>query len=346
MDGEARIGDAAAPMGPARVTQAEANVVTLARCALGAGPPAELTRLLLVSLAPPAALGPTATRLFEETLARGVARALVHEGGWVQEVGARLWDAPLPPLRFTANVVRLLQWALKVPLAEPEVPRLELGGPLTPAEEVFAALLLEHARGTAAERGLFTQPALRASPFVQLMHAAPLGRLGPVEVAPVGPEHLPFVRGLLDLLGAAWASAERAKRQLAEPKVLASVGRAQGAVATAFLDVVAQHRAPHLARFFVDAAADWLTGRAGADQLVQRTADAPLRERAEARREAGALWRVIQRLEGWDQQHRNTRYIDDGYEAAQALVRDWERLGPAGFAAAARLVAELEGLPA
>ncbi|MCU0698229.1 MAG: hypothetical protein MUC96_17120 [Myxococcaceae bacterium] len=332
-------------MSLARVTHAEASLLTLARCAVGAGPTSELTRLLLVSVSPPAKLGPTSAGLLEETLARGVAHALLEAGGWTREVTGRLWDAPLPALRFTANVVRLLQWALKLPLAEPEVSRLELQGALTPAEEVFAALLLERARGTAAEATLMLQPELRRAPLVQLVHAASLGRVGPLEAKALTAQHLPFVRGLLDLLGDAWLSAEQLKPQLAQPKVLASVGRAQAAVAAAFLDVIEAAQARHLARFFVDAAAAWLASHQTAADLVQLDAEAPLRERGDARREAGALWRVVQRLEQWDQQHRATRFIDDGYDTAQALVKDWERLGPAGFRAAERLVAELEGLP-
>jgi hypothetical protein len=332
-------------MSLARVTHAEANLLTLARCVVGVGPASELTRLLLVSVSPPMKLGPTSTGLLEDTLARGVGQALLEEGGWTKEVVGRLWDEPLPPLRFTANVVRLLQWALKLPLAEPEVSRLELQGPLTPAEEVFAALLLERARGTAAEATLMLQPELRKAPLVQLVHAGPLGRAAALEVKPLSKEHLPFVRGLLDLLGDSWLSAELLKAQLAQPKVLASVGRAQAAVAAAFLELIEQHQARHLARFFVDAAAAWLASRSSVADLVQLDPEAPLRERGNARNEAGALWRVVQRLEQWDQQHRATRFIDDGYETAQALVKDWERLGPAGFRAAEQLVAELEGLP-
>lgn len=331
-------------MSLAKVTHAEANLLTLARCVVGSGPGSELTRLLLMSVAPPAKLGPTSTALLEDTLARGVGFALLKEGGWTNEVDGRLWSHPLPPLRFTGNVVRLLQWALRLPLAEPEVATLQLQGPLTPAEEVFAALLLERARSSAAEHTLMSQPELRALPLVQLMHASSLARVGPFRVAALTTAHLPYVRGLLDLFGDTWLAAENLKAQLAQPKVLINVGRAQAAVASAFLDVIdAQHR--HLARFFIDAASAWLATHTASSELVSLDPEAPLRERGEARSQAAALWRVIQRLEQWDQQHRNTRFIDDGYDIAQGLVRDWERLGPSGFGAAHRLVAELEALP-
>lgn len=332
-------------MSIAKVTHAEANVLSLARCVVGSGPSSELTRLLLVSVAPPAKLGPTSAALLRDTLARGVAFELLVEGGWTKEVDGRLWDAELPPLRFTANVIRLLSWALRLPLAEPEVAALTFEGALTPAEEVFAALFLERTRGTAAELTVMKQAALRRLPLVQLVHAASLGRVGALTVAPLTAAHLPFVRGLLDLLGDVWLAAELFKPQLAQPKVLASVGRAQQAVASSFLDVIdaAQHR--HLARFFVDAASAWLATHGSAAELVSLDPEAPLRERGEARQQAGSLWRVIQRLEQWDQQHRATRFIDDGYEVAQRIVKDWERLGPNGFGAAHRLVGELEALP-
>lgn len=332
-------------MSLAKVTHAEANLLTLARCVVSNGPSPELTRLLLVSSAPPAKLGPTSAGLLQDTLARGVAFQLLLEGGWTKEVDGRLWENALPPLHFTANVIRLLSWALRLPLAEPEVAPLQFEGELTPSEQVFAALFVERTRGTAAEHTVMRQLALRRQPLLQLVHAAPMGRHGALTVAPLTTAELPFVRGLLELLGDTWLSAELFKVQLAQPKALANVGRAQAAVAASFLDVIDGQQQRHLARFFVDAAAAWLSLRASSSELVMLDPESPLRERGEARSQAAALWRVIQRLEQWDQQHRATRFIDDGYERAQGMVRDWERLGANGFGAAHRLVAELEALP-
>lgn len=332
-------------MSLARVTHAEANLLTLARCVVSGEPVTELQRLLLVSIAPPAKLGPTSAALLEDTLARGTVRGLLASGGWTRELDGRWWDGALPPLHFTANVIRLLHWALKLPLAELEVSPLQFEGALTPAEEVFALLFVTRAKDTAAEATVMSQPALRKLPLVQLAHAASLARVGPLAVAPPEAAHLPWVRGLLDLLGDAWLDAELSLPRLLQPRVLAAVGRARLTVATAFLDVLEAKQQRHLARFFIDAAAAWLARHQSASELVLLDPETPLRERAEARREAGALWRIVQRLEQWDQQHRATRFIDDGYDVAQALVKDWERLGPHGFAAATRLLAELEALP-
>lgn len=329
----------------ARVTHPEANLLTMARWAVGAAGSTEALRLLLLSASSPAKLGPTSAALLQDTLSRGTALALLREGGWTLEAGSRLWNGTLPPLRFTANIVRVLQWVLTTSLAEVEVPPLTIVGPFTPAEEAFVALLLSRARGTAAETCLMRQPVFRAAPLVQLMHAGPLGQVGPLEVVSLTPAHLPFVRGLLDLLGDCWLEAERLKRHHAQPRVLMQVGRAQTVVAEAFLQLIDRQNERLLARFFIDAAAAWLSTETSSSALVGLDPETPMRERAEARTAAASLWRVIGRLDAWDQQHRTTHFIDDGYAVAQALTKDWERLGPAGFAAATRLVTELEGLP-
>jgi hypothetical protein len=39
------------------------------------------------------------------------------------------------------------------------------------------------------------------------------------------------------------------------------------------------------------------------------------------------------------------RFIDDGYDLAQRLVADWERLGERGFQRAQDLVTELDAIP-
>lgn len=329
----------------ARVTVAEANVLSLVRWVLDEASTTDGTRLLLSSSLAPAKLGPTSAALLESTLARGTAHALLTYGGWTEEAGARLWQEALPPLHFTSNLIRVCQWALRQALVEPNIAPVAISGTFTPAEEVFVALLLERARGTAAEATLLSQQVFRDAPLVALVHVASFARVAPLPATPLTSAHLPFVRGLLDLLGDAWFKAELEKRSLSNPRVLARVGTAQLEVAESFLSVVDGQNRRLLARFFIDAAAAWLGNHSSATDLVSLDPESPLRERSEARARAGSLLHVVGRLEQWDQAHRSTHFIDDGYAVAQALVKDWERLGPAGFDAARRVVAELNALP-
>jgi hypothetical protein len=238
-----------------------------------------------------------------------------------------------------------MQWLLRTPLGEAEVAPVELEAPLTIAEEVLVVLLLERARGSAAEGALMAQPAFRRCPLVQLVHVGWLARADPLSVVPLTVAHFPFVRGLLDLLAGAWLSMEMVKAQVAQTAPLTLMGQAQFAVGASFLDVVEAHGKRHLARFLIDAAVAWLALRRPMSELVSLDPESSLKDRSEARRQAAALWRLIGRLERWDLAHRATRFIDDGYVEAQAMVRDWERLGPHGFRAAESIVAQLEALP-
>lgn len=331
------------------VTRAEANVLTLARVAVGLVPAHDALRLLVTSLAPPGKLGPTAREALADTLSRGVVLALARQGGWLGLDASRLWERTgAPPLVFTGNVVRLLTWLLHTPLAEAEVAPLVFEGPLTPAEQVVVALLVDRLRGTGCEHSVVRQVSLREAPLVVLAHAASLARLLPFdapvrfEVATLGP----FIEGLRVLLARSWVAEERTKRGLVLPEELLRGGRAQASVLEAFLKDINAAGRRDLATFLVDVAVAVVPECPSGEALTQgMKLDAPLRERTEARRAAGAFLRSLATLRSWDQEHRGVRFIDEGYELAQKLVRDWERLGDAGFARTATLVGELDAIP-
>lgn len=331
------------------VTRAEANLLTLARVAVGVIPPMDVMRLLVTPVPPPQKLGPTARGALADTLGRGTVLALARQGGWLPDGERRLWERyERVPLAFTGNTVRLLQWLLATPLAEHDGKPLFFEGALTPAEDLLVALVLDRLRGTGCDALLARQLALRGLPMTTLVHAAvmardlPLDEVPPLDVA----AYAPLLEGTRTLLSRAWLAAERWKRELSQPDLVSRVGRAQEAVLGAFLSAIDAAGKRELAGFLVDAAVQWVTPERTAEDLVRALVpDAPLRERTDARRRAAAMLRALARLRAWHDEHRNVRFIEDHYEAAQRLVVDWERLGERGFSQAAALVAELDAIP-
>lgn len=331
------------------VTRAEANLLTLARVAVGAYPAQDALRLLLGTASAPAKLGPTARAVLSDTLARGTVASLARRGGWTREGGKRLWERhAAPPLHFTGNLVRLFRWMLANQLAAPELPPLALEGELTLAEQAVVVTLFGQLRVTGCESALAQQAVVRRAPLVVLAHAADLARAAPLDEVPAfdAAALAPVIEGLRDALARAWVTGERLKRDQERPEVLSAIGRAQAAVLQSFLAAVDAAGQRQLAGFLVDAAERWLATPRSADAYVRGlSTDAALRERADARRHAAAFLRALERLHAWDREHRAVRFIDDGYELAQRLVKDWSRLGEQGFASAARLVGELDALP-
>jgi hypothetical protein len=331
------------------VTRAEMNLLTIARVAVGVVPAHDAMRLLVTSVAPPPKLGPTAREALSDTLARGAVLALARQGGWMAEGKQRLWDRHgAPKLEFTGNTVRLLSWVLSSPLAEADTSPLVFKGPLTLAEDGLVALLIDRLRGTGCESLLAQQLSLRKLPLTTLAHAASMSRevaldeLPQFDVASLSP----WLEGLRSLFARSWLSAERAKRDFSSPELLTRVGRAQSDVLDGYFNALHATGRHDLATFLIDVAETWVTADRTADEFTRSMQqDAPLRERTEARRRAAAMLRGLATLREWDQAHRSTRFIDDGYDLAQRLVADWERLGERGFAKAALLVSELDAIP-
>lgn len=331
------------------VTRAESHLLTVARVAVGVVPPMDAMRLLVTSVSPPPKLGPTAREALSDTLARGAVASLAKQGGWLKEGQLRLWERhSAPPLTFTGNTVRLFSWVLNTPLAESDTSPLLFKGPLTVAEDLLIALLIDRLRGTGCDALLARQLSIRRLPLTTLAHAALMAREVSLDELPSFdvPVLAPFVEGLRALLSRAWLSAERSKRDLTAPDMLSRVGRAQADLLEAWLKAIDLAGRRDLATFLIDTAASWLAADRTADELTRSMSlDAPLRERTDARRRAAAMLRSLAQLREWDHQHRAVRFIDDGYTLAQRLVVDWERLGERGFTRAANLVAELDAIP-
>lgn len=332
----------------AAVTVPEDNLLTLARAAVGEVSPVDFHRLLVTSVEPPGKLGPTSRRLLSQVLSRGLVLALARGGGWRKLQGKRLWERrEAPPLAFTGNLIHLLQWMLRTPLGDADVPALVLKAPLTPAEEAVLLLLFSRLQGSGCEATVARQAPLRDSPLCVLAFAGELARHRPLEkVPPVSVEqHGVFIEGLSDVLSSAWLRVERLRPGLERPTVAITIGEAQAAALESFFEVIDRAGRRDLAGFLLDAAVVALEHPLTATEYVASlNQDTPLRERTEARRAAGALLRGVGRLRAWDAEHRAVRFIDDGYDLAQELVRAWERLGDRGFRAAERIVSELEAL--
>ena len=332
----------------AAVTQSEAQLLLLARSAVGLVPTMDVMRLLTSSVSPPATLGPTARGLLADTLGRGTVLALARHGGWRKGLeGRRGWERhEAPALHFTGSIVRLFQWLLRTPLGDLDAAPLATRAPLTLGESIVATLLLDQLRETGWDLVLARQAPLRSSPLVVLAHTAQLARQGPLDV-PLAFDGLGVaIDGLGGLLSRSWVAGERMKRDVTDPTVLRRIGEAQGAVLDGFLSTIDGAGQRGLATFLVDAGVEWLRTTRSAEELARSLShETPLRDRSEARRSAGAFLRALGRLREWHQQHRGVHFIDDGYEVAQHLVRDWERLGEPGFSKASELVAQLDALP-
>ncbi len=329
------------------VSQPEADLLRVAR-AIVAGEFGEVERLLCTVRTPPQLLGPTARATLEDTLAKGVVLSFARLGGWRQEGGGRLWERePLPPLHFGGATVLLLQWLLRANLLEREPPDLKLPKVLL-GDELVLVLTLKLVRGTGAEHAVARQAPFRSSVLCWLCFPGVLARVGPLDgklMLELG--HDKAYAFVLDawqsLLARQCARLEEEKTQTVAPDELLRIGRSQEHVLEALLTAVDGIGRRELASYLVEAAAQlFASGLKGSELAARLSPTSPLRERAEARRSAGAFLRALGRVRQWDQEHRSVRFFEDGYEKAQRLVRDWERLGDAGFRQAERMLSELE----
>ncbi len=333
-----------------QLTQPEADLVRLARAIVSPSAEyAEVERLLCAVRTPPAQLGPTARRTLEDTLAKGVVLSFARLGGWRNEEGGRLWEREkeLPGLHFSGATVALLQWLMRANLLEREPVALKLNRPLF-GDELMMVLTLRLVSGTPCEHAVASQAPFRSSVLCWLFFPGVLARVGPLtgklvlQLAHDKPYAF-VLDAWQSLLAQQYARLEREKCDAVAPDELTRIGVAQEQVLDALLGALQAIKRRDLATFLVEAALLALPSlQKGGDLVAHLSLTTPLRERGEARKAAGAFLRALGRLRAWDAEHRAVRFFEDDYAQAQRLVRDWERLGDAGFRQAERLLKELE----
>lgn len=340
------------------VSVPEFDLLSIARAVMGLTPIEEVDFALSSARVAPEVLGPVAMTLLEDTLARGATLWLMRAGGaWRSStidgesirVG-RLWERhPQPSLRFSAVTFDFLQWMTRAPLTGSRPEPLDAPPSLTPADELFLYAACALVEGTRYETSLARHDAVRASTscwlgFTRALAAAgtPPPRLTTtMDLRPL----LFLLEGLQDDLAGRSLRCEQAKMTMSRPEELIGLGASQESILNSFLAAADRLGRRDVCGFLVEAGARWLALQPSAAALIS-TLDptSPLGDRQRARHAAGAFLRALTQLRMWDEQHRATRFIDSGYEPAQLLVQQWERLGHRGFESAAALHSDLTAL--
>lgn len=326
-----------------RVAQSEYDLLTVARALVGEGSYATIEPIVHIGRKLPPKIGPTAMRLLEETLSRGVILELARRGGWrpaqhlnahgMPSATARLWErhATPPAIPFSKLTIELLRWlsaGQKGDLAD---------APATLGDELIMYFALELLASGGAAATLAEQPPVRGSrlcwlgfPDVLVRHAPPAtGGL-------TGPAFAPYMKDagaiVLEALQADLArrvlEIERSKRTIRRLDAMAALGATQTALFDAFMAACDTAKRRDLAGFLIEAGTKLLARPVPPTAWIETLElIGPLSERTAATRAAGSFLRALVRWKTWDDEHRGVRFIDDGYDASQLLLRRYEQLG-------------------
>lgn len=341
----------------------ESDLLTIARALVSAEPETAVDASLAID-AKVKLLSPRAMAVLEDTLAKGTVHMLARLGGAraiIRPDGGntkptRAYDVrPTPKLRFSKYTYELLRWLTRTPLGQTSVTPFD-AKPQTVGDEVVAYLAMRLVSGRRFEPTLASQSGIGCS-LAWLGFARPLARAG-VESVPNFPALLSTAEGKLvveciaDDLARRWAStAGWGPKDLLDLDVAARVGVRERATLDAFIDAASKIERWDLATFIVEAARQVLPPGARADAIAQRAAPpvkagGTLRARTEARQRAGALFQVLPRLQNRYEELALVRFIDDGYDVAQATLSSWSPFGREGFTRGAAVVGELSSLAA
>lgn len=335
-----------------RVARSEGALLAITQALFEPQRAPAVRRAVLGPTALPTRIGPTAMRLFESTLARGLLRDLVRAGGWqVQHAlgsdPGRLWERH-PHLRFdfTAQTADLLL-GLTRRSAERQAQRAPQDP--TPADRWVRGLALDLLCRLEMPLPI---DAFATAPLCWLLRPDHMARAAQMPadldfMALVTGPMAPWMEAIQPRLTRRWIALERRKPRLRTLSQMTRLGAAQRAVLIPFFAACDTAGRRDLATFAVHAAQAVLApAEAGTRPPATWWIDAlphtgSLRARQAAYAESAALLDVMHVPARWHAEHGQTAFFDDGYDAAQQMLSAWEGMGRAGFARAAHLAQTL-----
>lgn len=341
----------------------EVDLLTIARAIVSAEPDVAVDASLAID-AKVKLLGPRAMAALEDTLAKGTVHMLARLGGGRAVVRpdagnpkpTRAYDVrPVPKLAFGRYTFELLRWLTRTPLGQFAVKPFDTM-PETIGDELIAYLAMRLVAGRRFEPTIAAQPGIAGS-LVWLGFARSLARYN--EAAPPSFDALLstadgrlVVECLADDLARRWAATSAwGPKDLLELDLAARVGVRERATLDGLIDAAAKSERWDLATFIVEAARHVLPPGVRPEIVAQRAAPpvksgGSLRARTEARQRAGALFQVLPRLSRRYEEWALIRFVDDGYDVAQASLSSWSPFGREGFSRGAAVVSELTSLDA
>jgi len=327
------------------VSRFEASLLRLLYYFLQREPVERALPLVEARCQPPPCLSRPAVRLVQDALAKGCVYLLAQRGGWRDERhlredkprGGRLWERTAPEklgLAFSRQSMAFLVWITSARPGDKEPYWQPNHDDLTHGDLVllfFAHEGLRRAVETLGAPDLRKRPPYLYHGLCWLAYPEDFTH-APAEAAP---RFAPWTNGLgacmLEALQSElvqrWIRVESDKEQITDPVAMRALGQSQDRVLGVFLDAVEKIERRDLARFLLRAAAHLLGPNAhpgmwtgGLQMGGQRLAD-----RAATYQAAVSFLRHLDRLQTWARWARSCGYYDEGYQAAQLWLADWEQ---------------------
>lgn len=325
------------------VSRFEAELLRILQCFLGRVPLGQALPLIVNERSRPKCLSRNCVELAEDSLRKGCVSLLAHGGGWAKErfmrgevaKEGRLWQRTPPSelgLGFSGQTLEFLLWITAAKPTEKKKYPLQLEkSELTLGDQFLLFLAYEALQNTEVTPILEQYAVFSSHPLIWLFY--------PDQMLHHQRASTPSFQPWLTAKGACileawqsklverWFQLEESKGTIIHWQRMVQFGQIQTKVLESFCQQAENANRRDLARFLLVVASrllpegtrsTWWTGTLDVQGL--RVAD-----RMDCYRAAASFLHHFENLRAWRTAARDTSYLDDGYEASQLWLRDWER---------------------
>jgi len=350
---------------PKSVSRFEANLLRILRFVLKQAPAEQAMKLIHDRFERPKCLSAAAVGLVQDSLAKGTVLYLVRSGAWKHDrflrdgdaKFGRLWErSPVEDLtlEFSEQTLEFLIWLTSVRPREEKKFWTGDEESQTIADRLFFFLAYDSMR-TDLELASWMRmsPTFRDNGLVRLAYpndfvgesraAAP-----PFDIWLTEPGSF-VLESLQPVLEHRWLEIERTKGTVGDWTLLGQQGESQGQVLEAFTEAVNRAGRRDMVRFLLvvmsrvlatpDMSPTFWTGG------LQGAGPSRLADRLTIQRNALSVLRNAERFRNWEQESRQSGYLDEDYAVSKFWLSEWERFDFATIADRAdRVLQQLEPL--
>lgn len=317
-----------------RVSQTEFNVLSVAEALFGFSEPNSVSALLGTKHKVSTYFGPTAARILQDMVGKGIVLSLLNWGGHkrVKRIYedtvtvSRLWEQRAPALHCTANVVKILWWLVAEPFADKkEAADLHLEH-TTVGDSIVLSRALDLLR---ANKNVYLSSAHINDALCWFMHHDLLYKTGAPQglqtsVSQLFDAHQLF-SSVQDELARRWRAVELEKTKIRDPELMTVLGNVQNYLLSSTIDYAKAHNRPDFVWFIFKVLSNWINSTTTAVNIILDP------ETTLASRQAGyigacAVLSALAPLYAWTDEAKTTRFFDDKYAVDQVLVHYWETM--------------------
>lgn len=318
-----------------KVAESEFKFLAVAKAIVGMESPQYIQTILKTKQKVPTSkryrnkIGPTAGKIFQEIIIKGVPLQIIKRGGWLNKksidgfnlLKGRVWNRhKMPTLKYSSFVFDLVYWLTSNSFNSNSNCPILNSYPKTLGDEVLAFLAVDLLYKANLKNILTKQASFCSSGLIWLAY---LDAFINTDINPkkeyfnelVNNDRAIILEALLPQLTQKWYNIERSKKQMVKNQDMIRLGNLQKIVLDYFLTAIDENGRRDLAEFLLNAGKRIIESNScSSDWIASLENKGSMSIRTDAKKASSSFLQIFPKLQTWAIESRTVPFFEDDYD--------------------------------